>query len=186
EMNPVPLPPSPSASLSPTPALWRWWLASLLCVAGGVLTKWTAPAFFYGTVLPLLWWRGQLRLLWGRRHIVSAALGAGVCLARIGAVVAQIGWEELYDTVSREALQRLSPSHHREAQQAMASHHEPRLYPWAEVLAHPFRILAASLPWSGLALVTMRRRFVQLWDQRGRRLLVALHCCPSPYLISCI
>ncbi len=24
-----------------------WWLAALLCVAGGVLTKWTAPAFFY-------------------------------------------------------------------------------------------------------------------------------------------
>src|SRR5262249_7372238 len=23
-----------------------WWLASLLCVDGGVLTKWTAPAFF--------------------------------------------------------------------------------------------------------------------------------------------
>ena len=42
-----------------------WWLAALLCVAGGVLTKWTAPAFFYGTLIPLLWWRGRLRLLFG-------------------------------------------------------------------------------------------------------------------------
>src|SRR5579885_2161226 len=30
---------------------FRWWLAALLCVAGGVLTKWTAPAFFYLTVV---------------------------------------------------------------------------------------------------------------------------------------
>src|SRR5262249_47654644 len=29
-----------------------WWVAALLCVAGGFLTKWTAPAFFYGTALP--------------------------------------------------------------------------------------------------------------------------------------
>src|SRR4051794_34722756 len=26
---------------------WGWWLASLACVAGGFLTKWTAPQFFY-------------------------------------------------------------------------------------------------------------------------------------------
>src|SRR5262245_22138565 len=40
-----------------------WWVAALLCVAGGFLTKWTAPAFFYATVIPLLGCRGQLRLL---------------------------------------------------------------------------------------------------------------------------
>ena len=32
----------------------RWWLLALLCVAGGVLTKWTAPVFFYATALALL------------------------------------------------------------------------------------------------------------------------------------
>src|SRR5439155_12164522 len=83
---------------------WGWWLMALLCVAGGVLTKWTAPAFFYGTALPLLWLRGRLRLLWCRRHLVSALLGACVCWAWVGAVVAQTGWETLYLTVSREAL----------------------------------------------------------------------------------
>src|SRR4051812_8653215 len=33
---------------------WGWWQAALLCVAGGLLTKWTAPAFFYLTAIPLL------------------------------------------------------------------------------------------------------------------------------------
>src|SRR5262249_4334879 len=64
-----------------------WWLASLLCVAGGVLTKWTAPAFFYATVITLLWRRGQLRLLRSRYHLVSAALAAGVCLAWVTAAI---------------------------------------------------------------------------------------------------
>src|SRR5262249_31744407 len=76
----LPLSLSPPLLVSPSPCLsaWLWWIGALLCVAGGVLTKWTAPAFFYGTGIPLLWWRGQLRLLFGRRHLVSAALGAGV------------------------------------------------------------------------------------------------------------
>src|SRR5262245_37843672 len=37
-----------SAICTPQSAI-PWWLASLLCVAGGLLAKWTAPAFFYGT-----------------------------------------------------------------------------------------------------------------------------------------
>src|SRR5581483_4701386 len=28
---------------------WLWWQLALVCVAGGLLTKWTAPAFFYLT-----------------------------------------------------------------------------------------------------------------------------------------
>ena len=61
---------------SSTPrALWLWWSAALLCVAGGVLTKWTAPVFFYGTIIPLLWWRDRLRLLLGRHHLISALGG---------------------------------------------------------------------------------------------------------------
>src|SRR5262245_39636018 len=47
------------------PGRLSWWLLSLLCVAGGLLTKWTAPVFFYGTAVPLLVWRGRLRLLFG-------------------------------------------------------------------------------------------------------------------------
>jgi 4-amino-4-deoxy-L-arabinose transferase-like glycosyltransferase len=149
----------------------RWWLASLLCVAGGLLTKWTAPAFFYGTAIPLLWCRGRLRLLWGRRHVVNAALAAGICLAWIAAAVAQAGWDNFYNTVSQEAAMRLLPSHH----------HRP--YPWKEVLLHPMKVLAASLPVSLFALGTLRPGFVRLWDERGRRLLQALHCWVWPNLL---
>src|SRR5262249_25337665 len=65
--------PVEAVSLSPclpvSVSAFRWWFAAMLCVAGGVLTKWTAPAFFYATAITLLWRRGQLRLLLGRRHL---------------------------------------------------------------------------------------------------------------------
>ncbi|HLN32619.1 MAG TPA: glycosyltransferase family 39 protein [Gemmataceae bacterium] len=154
-----------------TRALWFWWLAALLCVAGGVLTKWTAPAFFYGTVVTLLWRRGRLGLLFGRYHLVSALVGAAVCLTWIGAAVALAGWEPFYNTVSREALMRLLPSHH------------DRPYPWRETLAHPAKLFAASLPFSVVALFSLRPGFGQLWDERGRRLLQALHCWLWPNLV---
>ncbi len=148
-----------------------WWLLALLCVAGGLLTKWTAPAFFYGTVIPLLWGRGRLRLLWGRRHLVSAAVGAGICLAWIGAAVALVGWANFYNTVGQEAAMRLLPSHHH------------RAYPWREVLMHPLKVLAASLPVSAFALLALRPGFARLWDERGRRVLQALHCWVWPNLL---
>jgi 4-amino-4-deoxy-L-arabinose transferase-like glycosyltransferase len=169
-------------TLSPRHPALVWWLASLLCVAGGVLTKWTAPAFFYGTAVPLLWRRGRLRLLFGRHHLVSAAVGAAVCLAWIGAAVAMAGWDTFYETVSREALQRLSPSHHLEARQLMSPRHWSHGYPWLGMLAHPFVVLGGSLPWSPLALVTLWPGFARLWDERGRRLLQALHCWVWPNL----
>ena len=68
---------------------WRWWFPALLCVSGGLLTKWTAPVFFYATAVPLLWWRGQLRLLFGRKHLVSAAAAGLVCLGWGALAVAQ-------------------------------------------------------------------------------------------------
>jgi len=162
---------------------WFWWVSALLCVAGGVLTKWTAPAFFYGTAIPLLWWRGRLRLLLRRQHLVSAALAAALCFAWIGAAVYCTGWDTFYETVSREALQRLSPSHHLEARQLMAPHHQPHAYPWLGVLAHPFIVLGGSLPWSPLALLTLWPGFTRLWDPRGRRLLQAMHCWVWPNLL---
>jgi 4-amino-4-deoxy-L-arabinose transferase-like glycosyltransferase len=161
---------SSSSVLTPRGSLSFWWLAALLCVAGGVLTKWTAPAFFYGTVVPLLWWRGRLRLLWGKHHLVSAAVCAIVCLSWIMTAVALTSWHAFYDTVSREALMRLLPSHHY------------RPYPWLETFTHPFKILIANLPWSGFALLTLRPGFAQLWDERGQRLLQALHCWVWPNL----
>jgi 4-amino-4-deoxy-L-arabinose transferase-like glycosyltransferase len=156
-----------------------WWLLALLCVAGGVLTKWTAPAFFYLTVIPLLWWRGRLRLLWGRNHLLAAALGAGLCFGWAALAIRQVGWDVFYNTVAQEAAQRLLPN---ELPVAAGRHHH-RPYPWGEVLAHPFIVFASTLPWSLFALVALRPSFANSWDERGRRLLQALHCWTWPSLL---
>jgi 4-amino-4-deoxy-L-arabinose transferase-like glycosyltransferase len=160
----------PSSILNPS-ALWLWWMLALLCVAGGVLTKWTGGAFFYGTIIPLLWWRGQLRLLWGRHHLVCAGVAAAIVLAWIGAAAAMTDWHTLFGTVSREGLMRLSPAHHH------------RSYPWAESLVHPLRLLAASLPCGVFALLSLRPGFASLWDLPGRHLLQAFHCWTWPNML---
>lgn len=150
---------------------WSWWLTALLCVAGGFLTKWTAPAFFYGTVIPLLWWRRRLRLLWRRQHLGSVALAAGIGFAWVAAVVAGEGWHSFYTTVSREALMRLSPGHH----------HRP--YPWGETISHPLRVFVATLPGSAFALFALRPGFAVYWSEGGRRILQAMHCWIWPNLL---
>jgi 4-amino-4-deoxy-L-arabinose transferase-like glycosyltransferase len=160
-------------------AALAWWLAAILCVAGGVLTKWTAPAFFYLTVVPLLWWRGPLRLLWGFNHILAAAIGASVCLAWAALAIRQVGWDALFNTVSQEALQRLLPNE--VPVSALRHHHRP--YPWAETLGHPFVVIGSTLPWSVCALATLWPGFARLWDERQRRLLQALHCWTWPSLL---
>ena len=165
------LPPPHSRLLTPHSAIWFWWLAALLAVTGGVLTKWTAPAFFYGTVVPLLCWRGRLRLLWQGPHVVGAAVGAGLCLAWAWLAITRGGWDAFVTTVSREALMHLSPGHHH------------RSYPWLESLVHPLRMLAASLPVSAFALVSLWPGFARCWDERGRRLLQLLHCWTWPNLL---
>jgi 4-amino-4-deoxy-L-arabinose transferase-like glycosyltransferase len=156
-------------SVRPTMA-FGWMLAALLCVAGGTLTKWTAPAFFYGTAIPLLWWQGQLRLLWGRQHLVSAAIAAAVVLAWIGAAVELTSWDAFYETVRREALNHLAPG-------------QRRAFPVVEALVHPLKVVATMLPWSAVALVALRPSFGQRWDERGRFLLRGLHCWAWPNLL---
>jgi 4-amino-4-deoxy-L-arabinose transferase-like glycosyltransferase len=159
-----------------------YWLAALMCVAGGFLTKWTAPVFFYGTIIPFLIWRRQLRLLVCWQHLAGVALAAGLCLTWAAAAIHQVGWETFSMTVLGEALPRLSPSHHQLARESM-SHHQPDLPAWAEILLHPVRVLAASLPWSAGALLTLWPGFFRSWDARGRRLLLALHCWTWPNLL---
>jgi 4-amino-4-deoxy-L-arabinose transferase-like glycosyltransferase len=150
--------------------LTGWLLAALLCVAAGTLTKWTAPAFFYGTAIPFLWWRGQLRLLWSRQHLFCAMIGAGLVLAWVGAAVAQTSWVLLWQTVSREALNHLAPGHR-------------KAYPWVETLLHPVKVLATMLPWSAVSLIALLPSFQRRWDERGRFLLTALHCWTWPNLL---
>jgi 4-amino-4-deoxy-L-arabinose transferase-like glycosyltransferase len=174
--NPSPCPlvtlsPCHPVTLSPRATAWRWWLAALLCVAGGFLTKWTAPAFFYATAVPLLWWRGRLRLLFGRQHLAGAALAAGLCLAWVVAAACQGGWANFAHTVQREGFQRIVPNY------------TPRPYPWLAALTHPGRVLVATLPLSAFALVTFWPGFWRLWDERGRRLLQALHCWAWPNVL---
>ena len=155
------------------PPAWLWWVLALVCVAGGLLTKWTAPAFFYAAAVPLLAWRRRLHLLWSWRHLLAAALAAGLCLAWAAWVVHQVGWDVFYATVRNEALPRLSHRHH------LGSAWEQV----AETLLHPGKILLAHLPWSVFALATFRPGFGQHWDEHGRRLLQALHCWAWPNLL---
>jgi 4-amino-4-deoxy-L-arabinose transferase-like glycosyltransferase len=151
--------------------LFRWWLAALLCVAGGVLTKWTSPAFFYATALPLLWWRGRLRLLISCQHLAAAAIGASLCLAWVAAAVAVEGSDVFFNTVKREALQRMVPDY------------APHPDPWYIAVLHPIRLWYTNLPWSLVALVACWPGFGCLWDRRGQLLWQALHCWIWPNIL---
>ena len=153
------------------PGAFGWWLAALLCVAGGFLTKWTAPQFFYGTVIPFLWWRGRLCWLKRWQHLVSAAVAALLCLAWIAAAVWLESWQAFWQTFAREAFSRLVPGY------------SGRPYPVWGALVHPVKLLLTALPWSVFALVALRPGFAQLWDERGRRLLQALHCWTWPQML---
>jgi hypothetical protein len=62
-------------------------------------------------------------------------------------------------------------------------HHADRWPWWMASLAHPFVVIGANLPWAGFALLSLRPGFAQAWDDRGRRLLQALHCWAWPSLL---
>ena len=144
---------------------------SLLCLAAGTLTKWTAPAFFLLTVVPLLAWRGQLRLLVGWRFLLAAAVALAAVAGWAMAVSVQVGWDTLADTVRAEAAYRFNPP--------------PKAtgYPWAGVVTYPLLVLAAHLPLSLFALRTLRPSVYRRQTDRGRLLLQLLHCWTWPNLV---
>jgi 4-amino-4-deoxy-L-arabinose transferase-like glycosyltransferase len=149
----------------------RLLVLALLCVALGTLTKWTAPAFFYLTVIPFLVWRGQLRLLLGWQHLHAVAIGVAVCLLWALAVADQVGFETLFETIHKEAAYRFAPKPGSKG------------YPWTEVATYPLLVLAAHLPLSLFALRTLRPSFREQWDDRGQQLLQLLHCWTWPNLL---
>jgi 4-amino-4-deoxy-L-arabinose transferase-like glycosyltransferase len=136
-----------------------WWLAAMACVAGGLFTKWTTPIFFYLTAVPWLWQQGKLRLLLHRGHLLGLLVVAALAVGWLGAVARSVGWDLLYETLSREALLRFSPVHH------------PRPYPWLELLTFPFGFLAGCLPCSLALVVAFRPGFADRWDDRQRAFL---------------
>ncbi len=66
---------------------------------------------------------------------------------------------------------------------ALSPAHHGRPYPWHELILFPVQFLAANLPWSVFALLTLRPGFFKLWDERGRCLLQFLHCWTWPNLL---
>jgi 4-amino-4-deoxy-L-arabinose transferase-like glycosyltransferase len=159
---------------SPNARIWqRVGLAhlSLLCVAAGALTKWTAPAFFALTAVPLLVWRRQLRLLVGWPFLTAAVIAGAAVTGWAALVTQQVGWDVLADTVRKEAAYRFAPKS------------AAKGYPWSEVVTYPLLVWAAHLPLSLFALRTLRRGFAARWDDRGRRLLAFLHCWAWPNLL---
>ena len=152
------------------PAL-AWWLAALLNVTGGFLTKWTAPAFFYLAVGSFLLWRGRLRWLFGRDHLLAVALAVILCGTWTCLVSAEVGWQTLSDTIRQEAAQRFAPK-------AVG-----KPYPWGESLAFPAVVLGACLPWSIPALLALRSSFLRGFDGPERTLVQLLHCWAWPNLL---
>jgi 4-amino-4-deoxy-L-arabinose transferase-like glycosyltransferase len=174
---------SPCHLVTLSPCHLPWFLAALLCVAGGFLTKWTAPLFFYATLLPLLWWRGRLRVLFGGPHLLAVLLAAVLCLGWAGWAASLAGWENFRDTVSREALQHLSPGHHQDTIRQLGEHHHDKLDYWREALSFPIKVLGMSLPWSFFALLTLRPSFYRSLADGQKFLLQALHCWTWPNLL---
>jgi Dolichyl-phosphate-mannose-protein mannosyltransferase len=150
---------------------YLFWQLALLAVAAGVLTKWTAPAFFYLTAGVFLVWRGRIGVLFRGPHLLAATVGALPCVGWLVLASYSAGWEVVFDTVSREALQRLSPGHH------------PRPYPWGELVTFPTEFLAATLPGSAAAILTLSPQFKDKWSPDARRLLQLLHAWAWPSLL---
>ena len=148
----------------------RYWVGALLCVASGTLTKWTAPAFFYLTVIPLLAWRRQLLLLFGWRHLLAVSIAVGACALWAMAVVQQVGYDALAETIRKEAAYRFAPK-------------ASKGYPWGDLALYPLAVFAAHLPVSAFALLTFRKSFWAKWDARGKLLLQLLHCWTWPNLL---
>lgn len=148
-----------------------WWIAAMLCTTAGFLTKWTAPAFFYLTAVPYLIWNRRLSLFLSWGHLI----GVGISILLVGgwvvAVSASVGWELLFETVKREALQRLG------------SNGAGKGFPWLSALLFPPLVIATNFPWSFLAILSLRSRFRNALSPSERMLWKLGHCWVWPNLL---
>ena len=151
-------------------AEWLWQQAALLCVAGGTMTKWTAPAFFYLTAIPFLLWRrgspssgaGRTWRRWALRpRPVSPGPPPSVA-ARLGASVRHGEPRGAATSFAAAPCPALSVGRSRHVSAAVSGD-EPAVVGGGAAALHP--------------------RFAGLWDERGRRLWQLLHCWVWPNLL---
>ena len=150
---------------------WGWWILALICVAGGALTKWTAPAFFYLTIVPYLAWQGRWKTLFSARHLVAAILATSLVAVWAWLAAREIGWETLRETIGGEAAQRFAPGR------------RGRSYPWLEAIEFPFLVLAANTLTTLTVLATLRGSFRRSMTDSERSLALLGHCWLWPNLL---
>lgn len=124
----------------------NWWIATLLCVAGGVLTKWTGFLFFYVMAVPLLLWQRQLWRLFHWHHLLAALIGMAIVWCWLGLVVYDLGWSNVSNMLWKEGAPRVLHSKNASQQLLMES------------LVHPFKIIGIAAPWSIIVILGWRKR----------------------------
>ncbi len=148
-----------------------WWFLSLTCVAGGLLTKWTAPAFYYLTVLTFVAVQGRWKMLFGWRHLTAGLFCAGLAAGWAVLAANEVGWEKLRDHIGTEAAQRFAPAQ------------VNKRYPWEETLLFPLVVLAANGLATVAAFLTLRRRFRDTLSPMERSVCLLGHCWIWPNLL---
>ncbi|HMP15798.1 MAG TPA: glycosyltransferase family 39 protein [Gemmatales bacterium] len=126
-----------------------WWIASLLCVAGGVLTKWTGFLFFYVMAIPLLAWQRQLWRLFHWHHLLAACIAMMLVMTWLGTVIHELGWEQVCNMLWQEGAPRVL--HNKNASRQLL----------LETVLHPIKVIGIAAPWSLVALYAWRRSLLR-------------------------
>ena len=153
-----------------TRAALGWWFLSLTCVAGGLLTKWTAPAFFYLTVIAFVGIQGRWKMLFGWRHMSAAIFFAALVLLWAVLAANAVGWSKLNEQIGGEAAQRFAPG-------------QTKKYPWGETVLFPVVVLAANTFSTAAVLLSLRKSFRDRLTPMERSVWLLGHCWIWPNLL---
>ncbi|WP_020468369.1 ArnT family glycosyltransferase [Zavarzinella formosa] len=148
-----------------------WWVAALFCVAGGLLTKWTAPAFFYLTVIPFLVIQRRWNVLFSWRHLTAALIATVLVAGWAFLATQEIGWQTLRETIGNEAAQRFAPGR------------RGKPYPWLEAITFPLLVLASNTLSALAVMLTLRRSFRDRLSESEHSLVLLGHCWIWPNLL---